>query len=40
MLDGLQAEMVAAGVDIGSQEEAGEALPEEGAEAEQAPAQA
>jgi len=41
VLDGLQAEMVAAGVDIGSQEEAGEALPEEGAaEAEQAPAQA
>jgi small subunit ribosomal protein S2 len=41
VLDGLQAEMVAAGVDIGSQEDAGEALPEEGAaEAEQAPAQA
>ncbi|WP_431858816.1 30S ribosomal protein S2 [Azospirillum sp.] len=40
VLDGLQAEMVAAGVDIGSQEEAGETLPEEGAEAEQAPAQA
>ena len=48
VLDGLQAEMVAAGIDVGAQEDAGEELPEEApeaapeapAEAEQTPAQA
>ena len=42
VLDGLQAEMVAAGIDVGAQEDAGEELPEAApeAEAEQAPAQA
>lgn len=41
VLDGLQAEMVAAGVDIGESEEAGEGAPaEEGAEAEKPQAEA
>jgi len=37
VLDGLQAEMTAAGIDVGAQEDAGETLPED---TEQAPAQA